>query len=117
MKILTALILAASTSFAAVVGRGTASTVETVKAGETDSYQEWFVSGEQAGAIVSGDGDTDLDLYVYDEYGNLICKSETYGDDEVCTWTPTFNSIGARQFKVKIMNRGSVYNNYTILLY
>lgn len=117
MKILTVLILIASTSFATVVGSGSASTTETVRAGETDSYQEWFVSGQEAGAIVSGDGDTDLDLYMYDEYGRLICKSETNGDDEFCTWTPSFNNLGARRFKVKIMNRGSVYNNYTILLY
>lgn len=117
MKSILALILAASTSFATVVSKGSTSTTETVRAGAIDSYQEWFVSGEQATAVVSGDGDTDLDLYVYDEYNNLICHSESAGDDEICQWTPTFNNLGARQFKIKIKNRGSVYNNYTILLY
>lgn len=117
MKIILALALAVSTSFATVVGKGSASTTETVNSGAIDSYQEWFVSGEQATAVVSGDGDTDLDLYVYDEFERLICSSESNIDDEICQWTPTFNNIGARRFKIKIKNRGSVYNNYTILLY
>ena len=59
--------------------------------------------------FVSGDGDTDLDVYVYDEDGNLVAS-----DDECCeggiAWTPC--RIG--KFTIKVINRGSVYNCYTI---
>ena len=45
---------------------------------EADLYKIAFRGGEVARAAVSGDGDTRLDLYVYDENGNLpnLCKIE-----------------------------------------
>ena len=57
---------------------------------------------------VIGDGDTDLDLYVYDENGNLIDKDVDYSDDCVVSFVPKWTGV----FTIKIMNRGNVYNNY-----
>jgi hypothetical protein len=59
---------------------------------------------------VIGDGDTDLDLYVYDENGNLIEHDADYTDDCVVTFTPKWTG----NFKIKIVNRGRVYNSYVI---
>ena len=59
---------------------------------------------------VVGDGDTDLDLYVYDQNGNLIDKDVDYTDNCVCTFVPRWTGL----FVIKIVNRGSVYNRYVL---
>lgn len=84
---------------------------DTVRAGVTDVFTMTFRGGEEANVGISGDGDTDLDLYIYDENDNRICGSDSYGDDEICTFRPAWTG----QFKVKIKNRGSVYNRYVLL--
>ena len=82
----------------------------TVGAGSTDVYNITFRGGELAMVIVIGDGDTDLDVYVYDNNGNLITSDTDYSDDCVCSWTPRWTG----NFKIKIKNRGNVYNNYVL---
>lgn len=81
-----------------------------VNAGESDVYNITFRGGETAIVIVVGDGDTDLDLYVYDNNGNLVDSDTDYTDDCVCTWTPRWTG----NFRIKIVNRGRVYNNYVL---
>jgi hypothetical protein len=76
----------------------------------TDSYVVKFYANEPATVAVSGDGDTDLDLYVFDENGNLIGKDVDYSDDCVITWNPKWTG----NFVIKVVNRGSVYNHYGI---
>ncbi len=58
------------------------------------------------------DGDTDLDVYVYDENGNLIGKDEDPADTCVATWFP--RSTG--EFTIRVVNRGSVSNRYIIIV-
>ena len=81
-----------------------------VEAGATDVYNISFRGGELAMVIVVGDGDTDLDLYVYDNNGNLVASDTDYTDDCVCSWTPRWTG----NFRIKIKNRGRVYNNYVL---
>lgn len=81
-----------------------------VDAGSTDVYNVTFRGGELAMVIVVGDGDTDLDLYIYDNNGNLVARDADYSDDCVCTWTPRWTG----NFKIKIVNRGRVYNSYVL---
>ena len=83
---------------------------DTVNANSYDSYVITFRGGEQAVVAVSGDGDTDLDLYVYDEYGNLIASDTDYTDDCVVSWFPRWTG----KFLIRVRNRGNVYNRYTI---
>lgn len=68
-----------------------------------------FLNRGYAQILLSGDGDTDLDLYLYDSSG-MIGKSESYGDDEVLNVT-VYNP---GQFTVKVVNRGNVYNDYAL---
>ena len=84
--------------------------VDRVQAGDTDIWTINFRGGESAYVIVSGDGDTDLDLYIYDENGNLITSDTDYSDDCVCSFTPRWTG----KFYIKILNRGRVYNNYVL---
>lgn len=81
-----------------------------VNAGSSDIYNISFKAGELAMVMVIGDGDTDLDLYVYDNNGNLIASDADYTDDCVCSWTPRWTG----NFRIKIVNRGRVYNSYIL---
>ncbi len=81
-----------------------------VNAGGSDVYNINFRSGELAIVTVIGDGDTDLDVYVYDNNGNLIDSDTDYTDNCVCTWTPRWTG----NFRIKIVNRGRVYNSYIL---
>ena len=83
-----------------------------VLAGDTDIWKFTFRGLETAIVMVIGDGDTDLDLYIYDSNGNLIDSDEDNTDNCVCTFTPRWTGT----FYVKIVNRGRVYNNYTLIL-
>ena len=83
-----------------------------VLAGYTDTWTYTFRANSEARVTVEGDGDTDLDLYIYDENNNLITKDDDGIDYCVCTWTPRWTG----QFKIKIVNRGNVYNRYQLII-
>lgn len=84
---------------------------DAVNGSSTDTYQISFIAEELAEILVSGDGDTDLDLYVYDSNGNLIASDTDYTDDCYVCWVPAWTG----RFIVKIVNRGPVYNRYVLL--
>lgn len=84
---------------------------EVVNANSTDSYNIYFVGGQTAEIAVSGDHDTDLDLYVYDENGNLIVCDTDYTDQCYVRWCPRWTG----NFNIRIKNRGSVYNRYALV--
>lgn len=81
-----------------------------VEKGATDVYTISFRGKEEAVVGVIGDGDTDLDLFIYDDNGNFITSDTDSGDTCLCTWTPRRTG----KFKVKIKNYGNVYNRYTL---
>lgn len=82
---------------------------DAVLAGYTDIWNITFTPGSNYIAL-SGDGDTDLDLYVYDRRGNLICQSLSYYDDEYCSWYQS----RTRPIRVEVKNLGYVYNVYDL---
>lgn len=86
-------------------------TREVVKGNGTDTYQVSFIANYLAEVAVSGDGDTDLDLYVYDSNDNLIARDIDYSDDCYVCWVPKWTG----RFTIKVVNRGPVYNRYVIL--
>lgn len=77
---------------------------------DVNSYKVKFWASELAEVCVSGDGDTDLDLYVYDENGNLIGSDDDYSDECVVRWVPKWTGT----FIIKVVNRGALYNNFAI---
>jgi hypothetical protein len=83
-----------------------------VKARTTDVIKVSFRGGETAVVGVSGDGDTDLDLYIYDENGNVVASSTAAGDDEIVRWRPRWTG----EFAIKVMNRGTTANRYTLMI-
>lgn len=74
----------------------------------TDSYEISFIKGELAEIAVSGDGDTDLDLIVYDSSGNQIVQDMDYTDRCYVSWVPKWTG----RFIVKVVNHGPILNNY-----
>lgn len=74
-------------------------------------YTASFVANQLAEVLVSGDGDTDLDLYVYDSNGNLIARDNDYTDDCYVRWVPAWTG----RYTIRIVNRGPVYNRFVIL--
>ncbi len=86
-------------------------TVTKVNAGSTDIYNVEFRGGELAEVAISGDGDTDLDIYVYDEYGNSIATDTSYGDTGHVSWYPRWTG----GFRVEVRNNGMVYNQYVLI--
>ena len=107
---LTALIADARGSKARGATRGPSLHKDRVNANATDRYKLSFKAGETAKVAIVGDGDTDLDLYVYDSNGNEICHDTDYSDQMYCQWTPRWTGT----FKIHIVNRGGVYNRYTL---
>ncbi len=75
-------------------------------------YTERFVRGQLAEAAVTGDGDTDVDMVVYDANGNRVCTSARRGDREYCSWTPAWTG----NFTVRVTNYGAVYNDVAMLV-
>lgn len=89
---------------------GPKQTVDRIDAYSTKSYAAMFRAGEQAVIILVGDGDTDLDLYVYDENGNLIAEDEDSTDRCVVTFRPRWTGW----FTIKVVNRGCVFNEFVM---
>ena len=89
---------------------GPRQTVEVVEPLHADVFKITFRGGEVARAAVSGDGDTRLDLYVYDENDNLVTSQVGPGDDCLASWVPKWTGV----FIIKVVNRGSVPNRYVI---
>lgn len=78
---------------------------------DSDVYKIRFNGGEVARVIVSGDGDTDLDLYVYDALGNVIASDTDASDQNVLIWFPRYDA----NYTIVVRNLGSVYNRYEIV--
>jgi hypothetical protein len=82
----------------------------TVNAHGEETFYECFWQGEWSRVALIGDGDTDLDLYVYDPFGNLVGCDTDYTDWCEVTW---FARVGGT-YRIVVLNRGSVYNEFTI---
>lgn len=107
--------LAAAVTFAApaaLAGRvkGPVQGTTTVQGKSSDVFHDVFRGGEQAVISVVGNGATDLDVYVYDEFGNLIAQDEDDNDRCVVTFTPKFTGM----FRIEIRNLGEQPNEYEV---
>ena len=86
--------------------------VVTLPASTTDNYDNVsFNGGEYAEVYAEGSGASNLDLYVYDENGNLICSDTDYSDIAYCGWTPKWTG----GFTIKVINQGGSSNRYALI--
>jgi hypothetical protein len=106
--------LADDVKAAATKGRskGPAYNVQTLGAKSIDDYANvGFDGGDYAEVYAEGSGRTNLDLYVYDENGNLICSDTAPSDVAYCGWTPRWSG----NFDIKVINRGGRSNKYSLI--
>ena len=89
---------------------GPRSGMDIVYGGNTITYQLGFVANQRAEVIVSGNGASDLDLYVYDSNGNLVTADEGYSDDAFASWVPRWTG----SFSIVVKNWGNRANRFEI---
>jgi hypothetical protein len=68
-----------------------------------------FEGNAPAYVAISGDGDSRLDMFVYDENGNNICRQVGPGDDAACRWHPRWTG----PFTIRVVNYG-IANRFRI---
>ena len=61
---------------------------KTIKADGTDRVEVSFHAGQMAVVYVRPMSSVDVDLYVYDEFENLICSGPNGGHESQCRWRP-----------------------------
>ena len=76
------------------------------------TYYNWYFDGGRFAevAVHSMDG-ADLDLYIYDENGNLIVKDDSYGSSAYCSFSPRWTGI----FQVYVVNNARYNATFEIL--
>lgn len=89
---------------------GPRSTVDRVLSNTTDIWEISFRGGERGSIRVDGDGDTDLDCYVYNSAGTLVAYDNDLTDYCVLDWYQS--STG--NIRLEIRNLGDVYNEYIL---
>jgi len=85
-------------------------TVDRVAAHTSDTYTIHLNRGEIVMVTVKGDGDTDLDLYVRDRFGDIV-ESDTDSTDQCVA---IFRAPRTGTFEIQIKNLGRVYNEYEL---
>jgi len=84
--------------------------VDRVHAFDTNVYSFVFSCGVTTHITLQGDGDTDLDARLFDEFGNLI-DVDLRRDDFCSLWvTPSWTGV----FYLEVRNLGNVYNEYEL---
>lgn len=89
---------------------GPISHLDRVSARTADIYRVACWGNEQVRIVVRGDGDTDLDLYVYDASGNLLAWDNDGTDLCIVRFTPS----NAGEYILRVVNLGWVYNEYLL---
>lgn len=90
---------------------GPGSGVRRVAANSTMIFNETFRGGELAVVSIAGDGDTDLDLYVFDNNGRLVARAIGLTDRETISFIPRLTS----NFRIEVRNLGNVWNQFVIV--
>jgi hypothetical protein len=81
-----------------------------VAAHSTDTWTLFLHAGVPATIFVTGDGDTDLDVFLYDENGNLIDSDTDLTDRCIVGVTPRWSG----SFTLRVQNLGPIANVYSI---
>ena len=93
--------------------KGTLGGVYVLPGSTTDVFTVTLRGGELTRVRVCGDGDTCLELRVYDEFGNLVASDTLgFGDERRALVIPKFTG----RFKVKVANIGTMSNKYAIVI-
>lgn len=81
-----------------------------VEANGQNNHTMYINSGQHVTVRMDGDGDTDLDLFIYDPSGNQV-GSDLSGDDNELV---SFTARRTGTYRVEVRNLGNVWNQYQI---
>jgi len=90
---------------------GATSWVRDISARSSVSYNLRAQGGYVWNIIAAGDGDTDVDMEVFDQNGNLICRDIAPYTRAGCSFTPAWTG----NFTVRITNLGNVWTRTLIM--
>lgn len=76
----------------------------------THTFQIAFRGGEYARVVVEGGGSTDLDLYIYDQWGRSVDSDDDDTDYCLTRWYVSSAAV----YTVKIVNRGTYFSRYSL---
>jgi hypothetical protein len=86
-------------------GRGAVRTVRDVSANSTWRFTLDARGGAPLRILAVGDGDTDVDMRVRDQNGNVVCEDLDFDHRAACAITPAWTG----RFTVDVINTGSVW--------
>lgn len=90
---------------------GAGSWVRDIAARSSVSYQMRAQGGYLWNVIAAGDGDTDVDMEVFDQNGNLICRDIAPYTRASCSIIPAWTGT----FTVRISNLGNVWTRTLVM--
>ena len=91
--------------------RGAITHRDRVSARAYDDFVVNFYGGEVARVAIVGDGDTDMDLYIYDQNGHEITRTSGPGSNCLVQFVPRWTG----PFRVRVVNLGYVYSDYILM--
>ncbi len=86
---------------------------EKVEGSANELYKIYFDANEKVNISVMGDGDTDLDLYIFDEDENLVAFDTDYTDKCTCNFTTETSG----NYIIVVKNCGTFVNYYSLNIY
>lgn len=92
-------------------GTGPVRVYRQIPAGAALTWEGIAQAGEPAIVGAVGDGDTDVDIKVFDANGHEICEDIDNDYTPVCRWTPAWTG----KFSVEVINNGDVWTGTAIL--
>jgi len=94
------------------VRTGRVESYTSIRAGGTDTYRPLdFTAGAYADVYVEGSGAADLNLYVRDAQGRLVCSDTDISAIAYCGWQPD----RAQSFTVEVRNKGRSASAYKLM--
>lgn len=94
------------------VSTGPVFNISSLGAEKTDVYQPFpFDGGAYAEVYVEGGKGSDLNLYVFDPEGRLVCSDTDTSEVAYCGWRPAESA----EFTVKVENKGAATDRYSLM--
>lgn len=94
------------------VSTGQVYSITTLRGGGTDVYPALpYKGGDYAEVYVEGTGRADLNVYVTDSKGRLVCSDTDISAIAYCGWRPAHNDT----FVIKVRNKGGASSKYSLI--
>ena len=92
-------------------GSGAIRTVRDVSANATWRFTVDARGGSSLRVLAIGDGDTDVDMVMKDQNGNVVCRDLDVDERALCDITPAWSG----RFTVEVINTGSVWTRTMVI--